>query len=302
MGFRLIMKKIIFTTFLIVSFCVNAQIINVTENKENFSTGSQNAIVTTVYENTLDDVLNAWKKTLKNYKNETVKDSKGELFADNLLIKEWGNNTVDVYTTFIANKKDKTVKMATAIDLGGTYLSSSVDKDKYSYFEKIIKDFALTQTKTPLIELVKTNEKKLNSLESDQKSIEKKRESLKNDIVDYKAKIAKNETLLTSNEGEISKKKSEVEVQKKVVEASSGAVAEQAKASKKIYEKLTDQLSSLEKEKRSLKKEIDNYNDKIKDKEKDIKKNEEKLNDKLKEINKQKESTDAFKKRLEAIN
>ncbi|MCA0431319.1 MAG: hypothetical protein LCH32_12540 [Bacteroidetes bacterium] len=296
------MKKTIATFIFTYSFVLNSQNINVTESKENFSTGSQNAIVTTIYENGLDEVLSAWKKVLKDYKNETIKDSKGELFADNLLVKEWGNNTIDVYTTFVANKKDKTVKMATAFDLGGTYLSSNGDKDKYNYFEKIIKDFAINQTKTPLINLVKTNEKKLNSLESDQKSIEKKTESLKNDITDYKAKISKNETLITAKDGEISKKKSEVEVQKKVVEASSDAVAEQAKASKKIYEKLTGQLTDLEKEKRSLKKDIDNYNDKIKDSEKAIKKNDEKLAEKIKEVNKQKDSTEAIKKRLESIN
>ena len=301
MGLGLSMKKQITISLVAFFSALNGQNITTNESKESFSTGSQNAIVTTIYENNLDDVLSAWKKILKDYKHESVKDSKGQVFADNLLVKEWGNNTVDVYTLFFANKKDKTVRMATAIDLGGTYLSSSGDKEKYNYFEKLIKEFAIKQTKAPLTDLVKDNEKKLSNLEDDQKDLEKKIENLKNDITNNKAKISKNETAIAAKEGEIIKKKAEVDIQKKVVEASSSAVEEQAKASKKIYEKLSDQLADLEKDKRSLKDDIGKYNDRIKDAEKDIKKTEEKLAEKKTEITKQKTTLEETKKKLDAV-
>ncbi len=281
---------------------LNAQSINVSEGNENFSVGSKNCIITTIYENKMADVLDDWKKVLKDYKNESVKDKKGEVFADNLLVKEWGNNTVDVYSRFFENKKEKTVRMVTAVDMGGAFLSSGTDKEKYTYFEKVIKEFAIKTTKGPLADQLKDNEKKLANLEDDQKSLEKKNENLKNDISDYKSKISKNESNLVVKESELVKKKGELEIQKKVVEASAGAVSEQAKASQKIYDKLAGQLKDLENEKKDLKEGIEKNNERTKDAEKDIKKNEEEQVKKKDEIKKQKEVVEEFKKRLEKIN
>ena len=82
-----------------------SQSIIVKETNEKFSTGSQNAITTTLFENNLNDVVNEWKKVLKDYKYEKVKDKDNEVFGDNILIKDWGNNPVDFYSKFEENKK-----------------------------------------------------------------------------------------------------------------------------------------------------------------------------------------------------
>ncbi len=295
------MKKTLTLSAMAFAGFAFSQSINVKEGNEKFSTGNQYAITTTIYENTADEAISEWKKVLKDYKYEKVKDNDGEVFGDNILIKEWGNNPVDIYTKFEEDKKAKTVKMSTAVDLGGTYLASS-DKDKTKLVEKMMKDFAVKMTKEPITAAVKVAEKQQVKLEDDQKDLEKDNKNKKEDIEDYKKKITKAEKEIIEKEAAIEKKKGEVGIQKKVVDASAGAVSEQAKSAKNILEKLEGQQKDLEKDKKNLKEDMEGYNKKIKKAEDDIKKNEEDQVKKKAEIETQKKEVETVKKKLDAVN
>lgn len=295
------MKKLFTLSAVAFAGFTFSQSINVKEGNEKFSTGSQYALTTTIYENTADDAISEWKKVLKDYKHEKVKDNDNEVFGDNILIKEWGNNPIDIYTKFEEDKKAKTVKMSTAVDLGGTYLTSA-EKDKTKLIEKMMKDFAIKMTKEPITAAVKAAEKQQGKLDDDQKDLEKDNKNRKEDIEDYKKKIAKAEKEITEKEVAIEKKKGEVSIQKKVVDASAGAVNEQAKSSKNILEKLEGQQKDLEKDKKNLKEDIEDYNKKIKKAEDDIKKNEDDQEKKKAEIETQKKEVEAVKKKLDAVN
>lgn len=211
-------KNILLIVSVLTATTVSAQKINIKEGSESFSTGRQNALTTTIYENTKDNVESKWKSLLKDFKNEKVKEQKGEIFGDNVVIKDWGNDPVDVYTTFEEDKKAKTVVMHVAFDLGGAYMSSSSHKDKYNYAEKMVKEFAIKMTKEPLEEKVKDAEKALSKLEDNQKDLEKENRGLKSDIESYKEKIKKAEDDTKKNEENQTKKKAEIEAQKKAVE------------------------------------------------------------------------------------
>jgi predicted nucleic acid-binding Zn-ribbon protein len=296
------MKTTLFLAAGLLAITASAQRIELKEGSEKFSTGSQNAISTTIFANNQDDVQSAWKSLMKDYKNEKVKSDKNEVFGDNILIKEFGNNPVDVYATFEENKKDMTVKMHVAFDLGGAYLtSSSEQKEKFKEAEKIIKAFAVKMTKEPLQQKVKDAEKVQSNLEDDQKDLEKENKNLKGDIEDYKGKISKAEKEITEKEAELTKKKGEVEIQKKVVDASAGAVSEQAKASKNILDKLQGQQKDIEKDIKGLKSDIDSYNGKIKKAEDDIKKNESDQDKKKSDISKQKDVVSESKKAVDKV-
>jgi hypothetical protein len=296
------MKTALVLAASLATLAASAQRIELREGSEKFSTGSQNAISTTIYANNQDDVQSAWKSLMKDYKNEKVKSDKNEVFGDNILIKEFGNNPADVYATFEENKKEMTVKMHVAFDLGGAYLtSSSENKDKYKEAEKIVKDFAVKMTKVPLQEKAKDAEKLQLKLEDEQKDLEKDNKNLKGDIEDNKGKIAKAEKEIKVKEVELEKKKTEIEIQKKVVDASSGAVSEQAKASKKIHEKLMDQEKDIQKDIKGLKSDIESCNSKIKKAEDDIKKNESDQEKKKAEISKQKDVVSEAKKNVDKV-
>lgn len=212
------MKKIILACSAVLAFTVaNAQKISVKDGSEKFSNGSHNAYTATIYETTKDEAMSKFKSLLKDFKNEKVKTDNGEVFGDNIVIKDWGNNPVDIYATFEEDKATKTVIIHVAFDLGGAYLTGS-DGDKHSFAKKMVKDFAVKTTKESMGDKVKDLEKVLGKLEDNQKDLEKDNKNYKSDIEDYKAKIKKAEENISKNESDQVKKKSEIEAQKKVVE------------------------------------------------------------------------------------
>ncbi len=194
-----------------------AQEIKVNNGSEKFSSGSHECFVTTIYEGKLDDVQDEWKSKLKDFKNEKVKKDGDEIFADNILIKDWGNNPVDIYTRFEENKGDKSVKMMVAVDLGGAYLRGN-DKDKAGFIEKMMKEFAVKMTKEPIEKNVKAAAALLAKMEDQQKDLEKDKKNLQSDIEDYKNKIKKAEDDIKKNDEAQAKKKGEIETQKKALE------------------------------------------------------------------------------------
>ena len=212
------MKNITLTlSALLIILVANAQKISVKDGSEKFSNGSHNAYTTSIYEINKDDAESKWKSFLKDFKNEKVKSEKGEIVGDNVLIKDWGNNPVDVYATFEEDKKTNVVIMHVAFDLGGAYLTGS-DGDKHKMAEKLIKEIAIKTTKEALEDKVKDQEKALSKLEDNQKELEKDNKNAKSDIESYKEKIKKSEDDINKNEADQTKKKAEIEAQKKVVE------------------------------------------------------------------------------------
>lgn len=212
------MKKIVATlSAILILTSVKAQKITVKDGSEKFSNGSHNAYTTTIYETSKDDVMSKFKSLLKDFKNEKVKTDNGEVFGDNVVIKDWGNNPVDIYATFEEDKTAKSVVMHVAFDLGGAYLTGS-DGVKHQSAQKILKEFSVKTTKESMGEKVKDLEKILGKLEDSQKELEKDNKNSKSDIEDYKSKIKKAESDITKNEADQVKKKSEIEVQKKIVD------------------------------------------------------------------------------------
>ncbi len=193
------------------------QEIKIKETSGSFSSGNAPCFETKIYNNTLSEVKDKWKDVLKDYKNEKVKQNGNEVLGDNILIKDWGNNPVDIYTIF-EEKSDKTIEMKVAVDLGsGNYLKGN-DKDKSKYIEKIMKEFATKMSIEPLEKQLKEQSKLIADIEDKQKSLEKKNENLKKDIESYKEKIKKAEEDIKTNEAEIEKKKQELATQQKLLE------------------------------------------------------------------------------------
>ncbi|HEY4798017.1 MAG TPA: hypothetical protein VII99_02970, partial [Bacteroidia bacterium] len=161
--------------------------IKVTESTEHIGGGKNPALVVSIYDASPSDVESEWKSLMKSYKGKV--STKDGVFADNAVISAInGNNTIDVYAR--AEKvSDGETKLIVAFDLGGAFLSSSNNKDKYNEAKKIVNDFAIKTTKDAIADQRKTAEKLLSSLQDDQHSLEKKQDKLNSNIEDYKAKI-----------------------------------------------------------------------------------------------------------------
>ena len=90
-------KSILFLVAIAFAKIASAQTISVTEGKAVFSVGEQDAITTTIYQNSKDDVVSKWKSYLKDFKNEKV-TIKVALKANPKINKE--------FTMFIKKKPD----------------------------------------------------------------------------------------------------------------------------------------------------------------------------------------------------
>lgn len=203
------------TACIISNIYLQAQDIKVKASNGSFSIGSVSCFETVIYYANLNDVMDEWKSKLKDFKNEKVKTSGKEIIADNLLIKELGNDPVDMYSIF-DEKGDKSIEMKVAVDLGNNNYLKSGDKSKY--LEKMMKEFAVQMSTESLDKQIKDQNKIIAEITDKQKSLEKKNEDLKKDIESYKEKIKKAEEEIKNNEAEIEKKKQELATQQKALD------------------------------------------------------------------------------------
>lgn len=220
--------KLYLGAIIIIAFFITASAqkinIRVNESTEHIGGGKNPAFTVNIYDATPEEVESKWKSLMKDYKAKV--STKEEVFADNAVISAInGNNTIDIHAK-TEKVKDGETKFIVAFDLGGAFLSSSNNKDKFNEAKKMVYDFAIKTTKDAIAGQRKAEEKKLDKLNDEKRSLEKQQEKLTSNIEDYKAKIeeynrkikeAQDE--LSKNKTEQEKKKAEVEVQKKIVDA-----------------------------------------------------------------------------------
>ena len=220
------MKYALILPFLFATVAGFSQKINIKVSEENEHIGGNKnpALVVSIYDATQDEVESKWKSLMRDYKGK-MSTSDG-VFADNAVISAInGNNTIDIWAK-ASKAKDGEIKFVVAIDLGGVFLSSSNNNDKFKEAKKMVYEFAVKTTKEAIAGQRKAAEKILSNLEDDKKDLEKKQEKLNSNVEDYKSKIedynkkikeAQDE--LSTNKTDQEKKKGEVDAQKKVVEA-----------------------------------------------------------------------------------
>ena len=198
--------------------------IKVSESNEHIGGNKNSALVVSIYDAAPDEVESKWKSLMKDYRGKV--SMKDEVFADNAVISSInGNNTIDVYAKAEKVKDDET-KLTVAFDLGGAFLSSSNNKEKFSEAKKIVNDFAIKTTKEAIAGLRKAAEKVYSKLEDEQHDLEKQQKKSTSNIEDYKAKIEDyNKRIkeaqddLVKNKTDQEKKKTELDAQKKAVDA-----------------------------------------------------------------------------------
>lgn len=189
--------------------------IKVHEERESIGSGSNNALVATIYESTIDDIEKSWKKLMKDYNAKVA--MKKEIFADDALIKDLSPNMCDVYA-FVRKSGDDEFEIVVAVDLGGAYLSSSEHSSKYKIMEKIVKEFAVQSTLDAIKEKQKAAQKVLDGFTKEKDDLVRSKERLEKQIEDYKSKISDAEKDIEKNKSDQASKEKEIESQKKIVE------------------------------------------------------------------------------------
>lgn len=187
--------------------------VKVESKNEKINGGTHSCLVVTIYDATPDDIEKEWKDKMKGY--DAKVSGKDEIFADNALIKTISENTCDVYA-YTEKISDTETKFVVGFLLGETWIDSK--SSSYNAAEKIVKDFAVQQSKDGIAEKRKDAEKALEDKKDDQADLEKKNKDLHDDITDYNEKIKKAEEDIKTNEADQAKKKTEIDEQQKVVD------------------------------------------------------------------------------------
>jgi hypothetical protein len=219
------MKYIITLSLFLITLTSFSQKIKVSESDEHIGGGKNPALVVNIYEANVEKVRSEWKALMKDYKAKKI-DMSDEIKADNCVITAINdNNSIDI-SAKVDKVSDTETKLTVAFNLGGAFLSTTINKDKMGEAKRIVNEFAMKTTKDAISGMRKAEEKKLSSLQDEQKDLEKKQEKLtssiedyKQKIVDYNTKIKEAEENTAKNKTEQEKKKQEVGVQSKAVDA-----------------------------------------------------------------------------------
>ena len=197
--------------FLIVKFSFAQYSTKVKESKEDIGGGNNKCLAVSIYETTTDNIEKAWEKLMKSF-NAKV-STKKEIFADNALIKDLTNNTVDVYAKAI-KKSDNEIQFLVAVDLGGAFLNSSDHSSQYKTMEKMVREFAKKATLDGLENKIKDQQKVFDKSTKELEELVKDKEKLEKDIENYKEKIKKAEDDIKRNMDNQSAKQKEVDAEK----------------------------------------------------------------------------------------
>jgi hypothetical protein len=189
--------------------------IKVHEERESIGSGSNSALVATIYESSIDEIEKSWKKLMKDYNAKVA--MKKEIFADDATIKDLSPNTVDVYS-FVRKAGDDEFEIVVAVDLGGAYLSSSEHSSKFKIMEKIVKEFAVQSTLDAIKEKQKAAEKILLGFTKEKEDLIRDKDRLEKQIEDFKAKISDAEKSIEKNKTDQADKEKEIENQQKIVD------------------------------------------------------------------------------------
>jgi hypothetical protein len=214
MGKSKIPVFVLFSVFFLVSLITNAQ---VTEESRSMSLGVKNAMVLDLPNTQADFVDKLWKKYIKSYGGKTKRLKGNEYFTDDAEIPEIGGaNTVDVYAR--SEDQGDGSSLAVWVDLGGAFLSSDVDPDRYTEGEKLLMRFALFVAKENTSIELDAEDKALRKLEDLQKKLERDNDRYHREIEQAKEAILQAEANIETNLKEQEETQKQIEIQRSVVE------------------------------------------------------------------------------------
>lgn len=175
---------------------------------------SRNSLAVTINGANTEEVKKAWKKQLKDLKGKV--SDKTVIFGDDCKTKEMGDNTFDVYSV-VEEATSEGVKLVVAFDLGGAYLSAANHPEKYLTGEKILRDFAVEQTKEAVRVRIAAKQAELGGFEKELAGLVSEKASLEKDIVDHQKKIEEAKQNIDKNVGDQANKQKEINSMKVLI-------------------------------------------------------------------------------------
>lgn len=209
------MTKILTIGFLAIStlsYAQNGIIVN--EQVVAIEGISRNSLTVVVQEANTEDIMKAWKKLVKEMKGKV--SDKTVIFGDNCKVTEMGPNSFDIFS-MVEEATSEGVKLVVAFDLGGAYLSRAHHPEQYLVAEKILRDFAVEQTKEVVRVLIEAKKAELGGFEKELAGLVSEKAGLEKDIIDYQKKIEEAKVNIDKNVGNQANKQKEISSMKVLI-------------------------------------------------------------------------------------
>ena len=218
------MKKITLLSTLILFLSVSL-IAQIQEAERSMSVGVHNALILELPNVTNKLAEKQWKKYAKEYGKTKYQRKHDEFFTNNADIPSInGDNGLDLYAR-VSEEGDKKYLLVW-FDLGGAYLSSAGDVDKFKNAEKLLLEFGLQIAKEKIRLDLKDAEKELKKKENHLQKLEKNKKSYEREIEIAKAKIVKSEEKIEQNIKDQETANLEIVEQKELVQETKDRLSE----------------------------------------------------------------------------
>lgn len=207
--------------FLFIFSLANAQTteFGVTEAPQTMSQGVNNSLVVTLYNIKENVAESVFKDYMKQYKGRSKREKKTKaLFIDNAKIRDLSNNTVDVYASFIEDKKADVTTVSVWFDLGGAYVSSALNGAQYAVAVNVLEGYKLAINNYLATEDLEFQEKTLKVMEKDMDKLVKDNETYQQKIKDAEELIIEMKKKIEENLKAQEAKSIEIDTQTKTVE------------------------------------------------------------------------------------
>ena len=178
----------------------------------------------------------AWMKQLSDKFGSKVKNNKGVLTMDGVVIDEIAPNPIRVISKVDASPTGTTVWWS--IDLGNAYLGKEATPVQWKSAEKYLKDFARMMYREDLASQITDAEKSLVNSQNNHSAVIAKQETIKKDIDKNKARKLEIQQMLASNAAELQQLNNLIDLNLKEQEAARADIVNMRIALESVKERI----------------------------------------------------------------
>ena len=185
-------------------------------------------------------VETAWLKQLSDKFGGKLKNNKGVLTLDGVVIEEIAPNPIRVISKVDATPTGTTVWWS--IDLGNAYLGKESTPVQWKSAEKYLKDFARMMYREDLVSQISESERALVASQNNHMAVIEKANTIKKDIEKNKARKQEIQQMLATNAAELQQFNNLIDTNLKEQEAARGDIVNMRVA----LEAVKDRLNKIE--------------------------------------------------------
>jgi hypothetical protein len=182
----------------------------------------------------------AWIKQLNEKFGSKVKNNKGVVTMDGVIIDEIAPNPIRVISKVDATPSGTTVWWS--IDLGNAYLGKDATPVQWKSAEKYLKDFARMMYREDLVSQIAEAERALVASQNNHMAVIEKANSIKKDIEKNKARKLEIQQMLAANVAELQQYNNLIDANLKEQEAARGDIVSMRVA----LESVKDRMNKIE--------------------------------------------------------